>query len=157
MKRASDTRSQQRWRVLSARAWEQMWSRWASRRSPRGTAPRARLAIEPLEDRTALSGTATVLPGAFETGPTGLELTTGRSPQAVVMQDLNKDGKVDLVVANFDDSTVQVWRGDGAGGFTLTDTVPVGTNPQAIALGDFNKDGWLDLFTANGGGSISPR
>ncbi len=39
---------------------------------------------------------------------------TGIGPQAVALGDFNRDGKLDLVVANFSDQTVSVRLGDGA-------------------------------------------
>lgn len=66
--------------------------------------------------------------------------------------DLNGDGKLDLVTANFDDDTLGVLFGDGLGGFASVQTVATSDQPFAYAAGDFDLDGRMDLavVTAEG-------
>ena len=75
------------------------------------------------------------------------------SPRAVVEGDFNKDGKRDVAVANYDNNNVEVFFGDGAGGFSshvVFNSGGVGvTGLTALAAGDFNADGKLDLAAAN--------
>ena len=59
--------------------------------------------------------------------------------------DFNGDGKLDLAVANSGSNTVSILHGNGAGGFTLAQTMAVGAGPMQMASGDFNGDGRLDL------------
>jgi hypothetical protein len=73
---------------------------------------------------------------------------TGYYPNSVAVGDFNGDGKLDLAVANLDDSTVSILLGDGTGNFTLTSSPATG-NPDSVAVGDFNGDGKQDLAVAN--------
>ena len=75
----------------------------------------------------------------------------GTSPRTVTMGDVNKDGNLDLAVANNGSSSVSVLLGDGAGGFTVSATLSPGTNPSDVVLVDVNKDGNPDVLTANNG------
>ncbi|MGH7332399.1 MAG: FG-GAP repeat domain-containing protein [Candidatus Rokuibacteriota bacterium] len=87
---------------------------------------------------------------SFAPGP-GSPVPAGNSPQAVVAADLNTDGKVDLVTANFTSNNVTILLGNGQGGFAQAGSSPVdvGSGPTAIAVGDFNQDGSLDLAVTN--------
>ncbi|HMA35906.1 MAG TPA: FG-GAP-like repeat-containing protein, partial [Chloroflexia bacterium] len=73
----------------------------------------------------------------------------GTEPSSVAVGDFNRDGNLDLVVANFYSNTVSVLLGDGSGGFGAPTNFPVGTEPRSVAVGDFNRDGILDLAVAN--------
>jgi hypothetical protein len=68
----------------------------------------------------------------------------------VAVGDFNRDGKVDLVTANYSGSTVSVLLGNGDGSFKAHVDYATGTAPQPIAVGDFNGDGNLDLVTGSG-------
>ena len=76
----------------------------------------------------------------------------GAFPSSVVRGDFNRDGNLDLAVANTLDATVTIYLGDGAGNFAITGS-PLRTmdDPASIAVADFNGDGILDLAVANGG------
>src|SRR5215469_2309933 len=60
----------------------------------------------------------------------------------IVVQDLNGDGKLDLVLAGAGPNVV-VLLGDGAGHFTVASQIPLGVT--SVAVGDFNGDGIPDL------------
>src|SRR5436190_902606 len=77
------------------------------------------------------------------------DVAVGSSPFSVAVGDVDGDGKLDIVVANFDSNTVSVRLGDGLGGFSGTTDFPVGSLPTSVALGDVNGDGKLDILTAN--------
>ena len=74
--------------------------------------------------------------------------TVGRQPSAIVAADLNRDGRVDLIVNSPGETTpgVSVLLGSTtAGQFLLHALVPVGTTPDDLAAGDFDRDGDVDL------------
>jgi flagellin len=71
---------------------------------------------------------------------------------ALSLDDLNRDGILDLVTAGFDDSingyaTVRLGSGNGSFG-TATQFSTEGNTSRSISLGDLNGDGILDLVTA---------
>lgn len=76
----------------------------------------------------------------------------GTGTSAVAAQDLNGDGKPDIVLANTS-STVGVLLNSGTGTFPATATTyPSGAtsgNASAVALGDVNADGKADLVVLN--------
>lgn len=72
--------------------------------------------------------------------------------------DVNKDGILDLVTANYNGAgSVSVLLGKGDGSFLSTSNYPAGQYTYSVAIGDFDNDGWPDLVAANadGPGSIS--
>jgi hypothetical protein len=72
----------------------------------------------------------------------------GTNPFAIAAGDFNKDGNLDLAVANYGSQTISILLGDGTGNFTLASSPGAG-NPYAMAVGDFNGDGNLDLAVTN--------
>ncbi len=95
----------------------------------------------------------------------------GEDPRSITVADLNSDGKLDLVVANLDLSTISVLLGNGDGTFRPAANYGPGSHPVSIAVADVNGDGKLDLATAdastagntvsvflgNGDGSLQPN
>lgn len=76
---------------------------------------------------------------------------TGSDPESVAVGDFNGDGYPDLVVANYNATTVSVFLGTAAGTFGTATTYTVGSNPYSVAVGDFNGDGKPDLAVVNSG------
>jgi len=76
----------------------------------------------------------------------------GNEPDALAAGDFNRDGKLDLAIANGGDGTVTILLGDGTGHFTYGSAPGVGYGPGAVAVGDFNGDGKLDLAVTSCGG-----
>ena len=74
---------------------------------------------------------------------------TGDGPRSLALGDLNGDGKLDVVTANYDSSTVSVLLGTGNGTFAAKVDYATGSSPEAVVLGDLNGDGKPDLVTAN--------
>jgi hypothetical protein len=73
----------------------------------------------------------------------------GCSPNAVVLNDFNHDGKLDLATADLCSGTVSILLGDGMGRFTLTSSPNTGASPLFLTSGDFNDDGNIDLAVVN--------
>ncbi len=79
---------------------------------------------------------------------------TGRYPTSVRVADLNGDGKLDLVVADYENGAVSVLlnrtpTGATTPSFAPQQTFPTGGHPNAVAVGGFNDDGKPDLAIAN--------
>ena len=75
----------------------------------------------------------------------------GLRPWDIASGDLNGDGKLDVVVANYGADTVSVLFGKGDGSFAAAVDYPVGVNPHGVAVGDFNGDGKPDVVVADWG------
>ncbi len=78
-----------------------------------------------------------------------------RSPVALLADDFDRDGNLDLAVAGADGVTVLF--GDGKGGFPSA-SIQVLHTPQSassIAAADFNRDGIPDIIAADGTGTVS--
>ncbi len=82
------------------------------------------------------------------TGPT--QVATGQRADGLVFADWNGDGQMDMAVTT--DGTgnlelIEIFAGDGAGGFTPASTVFLapGSSPHGLAAADFDGDGDMDL------------
>jgi hypothetical protein len=80
-----------------------------------------------------------------------LTIPVGNEPGSIAVADLNRDGKLDIVVANTAGGSMSILLGDGRGHFQPApgSPFPVGPNPNDIAIGDFNGDGNSDLLVPN--------
>ncbi len=87
--------------------------------------------------------------GTFNT-PIG-NYDAGNLPYALAVGDFNRDGQLDLAVANYGGSNnnVTVILGNGDGTFQSAADYNVGQNLTSIAAGDFSGNGKLDLAVAN--------
>jgi hypothetical protein len=79
---------------------------------------------------------------------------TSLKPYALMSGDVDGDGKIDLVVANEETSTVALFRNTGSGAFkrepaVASDGFPTDQYPTGGAIADFNGDGIPDVITAN--------
>ncbi|TLY46615.1 MAG: VCBS repeat-containing protein [Nitrospirae bacterium] len=91
--------------------------------------------------------------GTFQAART---FEAGSGPYALAVGDFNRDGKLDLAVADLGPSTqragtVSVLLGNGDGTFQVARTFAVGNTIWSVAVGDFNGDGKLDLAVPDGG------
>ncbi|MGI8687688.1 MAG: FG-GAP repeat domain-containing protein [Thermomicrobiales bacterium] len=88
--------------------------------------------------------------GTFTPAP-GSPIAVGTCPEAVVLTDLNGDGKPDLVVSNYNDGTVSLFLGNGNGTFTPKAGSPfaAGSTPNFLAVGDVTGDGKKDIVVTN--------
>jgi hypothetical protein len=89
--------------------------------------------------------------GTLVTAGTYAVGSVGGGAQAVVAADVNGDGKVDLICANFGDDTLSVLTNNGSGGFALVSTLATGYGLLSVTAADVNGDGNVDLITANQG------
>lgn len=88
---------------------------------------------------------------------TSVLIGVGSGPTNVQAADLNRDGKLDLVVGNggrdgvCDPATcnVSILLGKPDGSFRAPVAFPAGTAPGSSAAVDFNRDGKLDLAVSN--------
>src|SRR5262249_3517023 len=70
---------------------------------------------------------------------------------AVAVADVNGDGLLDLVVANWAYNNVSVLLGNGDGTFQSAQKFSTANQPSSVVVGDVNGDGHLDLAPANFG------
>jgi hypothetical protein len=113
------------------------------------------------DSATNITGGAsiTVAQGSSPSAPAFSSLNSvvvGERPVSMVVADLNGDGKLDVITANFGDfqhpgnGSISVLLGKGDGTFQPVQTLNVGlATPIALAAGDFNGDGKVDLAMAN--------
>ena len=76
-------------------------------------------------------------------------LTVTNGAEFVLAEDINGDGKVDLIISQQNSSLLTIFTNNGSGIFGFNAIVQTGTNPVWIATADINGDGYPDLITAN--------
>jgi hypothetical protein len=140
---------------------------------PPGASLSARAALHPADNLHAMQRS----PFAASTTPAALpgisfraSLPAGALPSGLVTGDFNGDGKLDWVVANAGDNSLDLYLGNGDGTAQLPIIIPVlGQSPVAVAAADLNGDKKLDLVVAeadsgtigvlfgNGDGTFQPE
>jgi hypothetical protein len=89
------------------------------------------------------------------TAASGSPFFANRFPNDIGIADFNKDGNLDLGIANTEVSELTVMLGNGHGQFQQCPKSPFGVHSRphthGIAIGDFNGDGFLDLATDDWG------
>ena len=88
----------------------------------------------------------TPTPVTFTKIPTDAD--DGAAPRALATGDVNGDGKVDIVTADFQSDTVSVLIGAGDGTFATT-SIPFQGGHAGVVLSEVNGDGKLDIVTAD--------
>ncbi|CAF1004333.1 unnamed protein product [Adineta steineri] len=68
-------------------------------------------------------------------------------PYSLVVGDVNNDGKLDIVAANYGTNNVGILLAHGNGTFASQITIDMGINsrPNAIAINDLNNDTYMDI------------
>lgn len=87
----------------------------------------------------------------------GVPIEAGRKPyRNVRFQDLDGDGRCDLVMPNMAERGVTVLFGDGRGSFRGAErpAIPAGLSPFAVQVADVDGDGKPDLLVANYSGQM---
>lgn len=74
----------------------------------------------------------------------------GARPRSIAAADLDRDGRIDLVVANAGDGTLTILRGIGGGRLQpLGPAIRAGEDPSDLDAVDLDRDGDADLVMAN--------
>jgi hypothetical protein len=101
--------------------------------------------------------------GVF-TAPTNGTIPVGSTPGVLVLGDVEGDGDLDVLTANYNSAEVSIRLNDGAGSFTVPTlaskgAVPVAGNATDISVADIDGDGDLDLLTTHqtAEGTVSVR
>ena len=96
-----------------------------------------RLFLEDLEDRRLMAFNVLA------------EYSTGAYPYDVLLADVNRDSRPDMIVTNNNGSSVDVRLGNADGSFGTAQVAGTGVGPHSVAAGDLNGDLKPDLVTAN--------
>ncbi|MGD0675083.1 MAG: VCBS repeat-containing protein [Polyangiaceae bacterium] len=86
--------------------------------------------------------------GTFEAQAT---YVTGDNPAGLALSDFNRDGRLDVVVANEGSATVGVLLGNGDGTLGAQVSYATALQPTSVAAGDLNGDGKVDIAVADFG------
>ncbi len=89
-------------------------------------------------------------------GPAGtfnprVDYPVGSRPFSIFVSDINDDGKQDLLVGNFGETSVSILLASSAGTFDPKVDYLVGSSPRSVSVADMNNDGKKDLVVANYG------
>jgi len=84
--------------------------------------------------------------------PAGSIVVAG-TPTGLALAALHGEPNLSLVVAVRNPTTpqVQIFRGDGQGGFPPNGSFPVGMDPYGVAIGDLSSDGLPDIVVSSTG------
>ncbi len=82
---------------------------------------------------------------------TGSPFALGSFPTFMSVNDMNGDGKLDLIAANQTSSNLSILAGTGTGGFTAIAGSPFasGNGTTGVGTADFNGDGLIDVANSN--------
>ena len=110
--------------------------------------------MDDFDEDGATNSVSTQLSAAFWRGAgdgtlvPGTPFNTGGRSAAILADDLNADGHLDLFIGNDHDFTVSVMLGAGDGTFGEAQLMAAG-NTHAVAIADIDVDGYQDLLSGN--------
>ena len=76
----------------------------------------------------------------------------GLETSGVAAADVNGDGSLDLICANYSNNTLTVLTNNGSGVFVTNGTYHVGKGPTYVTAADLRGSGMVDMVCANYGG-----
>ena len=82
---------------------------------------------------------------AVSFAPQAITPALGTYPLALACGDVNGDGRLDLVSANFDSNSVSVLLGQGSRNFAAAVDYPIGAGARSVAVADFDGKNGLDV------------
>ncbi|MDQ3803513.1 MAG: VCBS repeat-containing protein [Acidobacteriota bacterium] len=88
-------------------------------------------------------------PDPLLTSQASASYDVGTRPQSVAAADLNRDGALDVAVANSADGTVTILLGGGRLRPAVGSPFPAGREPSDVDAADLDRDGDVDLAFAN--------
>ncbi|RCH55293.1 hypothetical protein DJ568_08910 [Mucilaginibacter hurinus] len=94
--------------------------------------------------------------GAFKSGSFGppVKVNTGTAPASMALADFDGNGVTDMVVANYNNSSISVYTRATEGSlFSGRVDYTVGKNPSSVVVTDLNSDGKPDIVVSNSGSS----
>ncbi len=81
-----------------------------------------------------------------------IDFAVGKYPGGIALADLNKDGRLDVIVTNNQDGTVSVLKNTSTVSninFAESISLTAGNSPHGIAIADVNTDGLPDICVSN--------
>jgi hypothetical protein len=104
------------------------------------------------QGEAAATGSLSILRGRGDgTFEAEVRLPLALRPAAVAAGDFDRDGDIDLAVANVNDSTVTLLLRTAAGSYAPQPSLAAGRNPIRIEAIDLDGDGLIDLAVADQG------
>ena len=87
--------------------------------------------------------------GVFETTNFTIGSTLDPGAVAITIADVNRDHKLDIATANFNENTVTLLTNRTSRSFNIMTNCSVGVGPRALVVRDLDGDGAVDILTAN--------